>query len=166
MKTKMLSVLFASLLLVSFGFTEKSDIISKVVKSKAPCPLIQLSGAPSTLKDFAKKDNPKSKKIKNKIVCPLITLSSPPSQLSINTGTICNNTLTVSTTTCSPFTFNFSWTSPSSGSQVNTTASGSGVCTFNLPSTITPGATISLTIDDCCGGHSNVYTFTATTKCH
>jgi hypothetical protein len=94
--------------------------------------------------------------------CPLITLVSPPATLKVGTPKACQNTLTVSTTQCAAFTFHFSW--PTGNTATFSTAAGSAVLMFNLPA-MPSGTTISLTIDDCCGGSSAVYTFTATTSC-
>jgi len=92
-----------------------------------------------------------------KVKCPLIQLASPPSTLKTGSNRSCENTLTVNTNNCGPFTFTFTW---SGGSYVQSTTSGSNVLNFNLP-TMANGTTISLVITDCCGGSSNTYQFTS-----
>lgn len=109
---------------------------------------------------FTPMSNAKTIPVNNKVLCPLVTLSSPPSTLRVLPCGV-DNVLTVSTNTCSPYTFYFTW---SGGSSTQSTASGSNVLTFKLPS-MPVGTVISLTITDCCGGSSGIYTFTATGRC-
>jgi len=110
---------------------------------------------------FTPMSNAKTTQIKNKVVCPLITLSSPPSTLKSGSLKICENTLTVSTVTCSPFTFNFTWTG---GSYSKSTASGSAILKFNLPS-LSAGTVVHLTIVDSGTNSSGNYDFTITSPC-
>jgi hypothetical protein len=95
------------------------------------------------------------------VKCPLITLTSPPASILVGTAKpACNQTLTVSTNNCSPYTFTFTW---SGGSKVLTTASGSNVLSFNsnaFPS-VTPGTVITLVITDSGSNSSAPYYFTA-----
>ena len=109
---------------------------------------------------FTPQSNAKSVTIKNRVVCQPVTLTSPPSTLEVGSAKICENTLTVSTTGCAPFTFTFTWGGATPGTYVKSTATGSGVLKFNLPSTAT--GTISLVVADCCGNSSGTYNFTAT----
>ena len=96
-----------------------------------------------------------------KVRCPLVQLASPPSTLKVGTPRVCQNTLTVNTNICNPYTFHFTW---SGGFVDYTTAAGSSVLNFNLPA-MTSGTTIYLVIDDNGGNSSITYTFTATTSC-
>ncbi|MES2397772.1 MAG: hypothetical protein V4549_17300 [Bacteroidota bacterium] len=93
--------------------------------------------------------------------CPVVALASVPSTLKTGSARVCENTLTVNTNNCNPFTFHFTW---SGGSYNKTTAPGSNVLNFNLPS-MTSGTTIYLVIDDNGGGSSVTYTFTSTSNC-
>ena len=114
---------------------------------------------------FTPVSNAKPIKVTNKVLCPLIQLSSPPSSLKIGGKLACGNSLTVNTTTCAPFTFNFTWGGANPGSYSATTVGASPTLNFSLPSSIGNGTTITLYIDDCCGGTSSAYYFTATTTC-
>ncbi|MGZ4158836.1 MAG: hypothetical protein ACXVED_17400, partial [Bacteroidia bacterium] len=106
---------------------------------------LAFAGAVLACLSFTPMSNVKTVAVKNKIPCPLIQLSSPPSTITVGCSRPqCNQSLTVNTTMCSPFTFHFNW---SGGSCNASTASGSGVLSFTgcgCFSNITPGTIISL----------------------